>query len=277
MRSGGGFQDPTQMQLAQGGLNLDRVRVRDRADEGIWLTKRFLAAAHRAERPASRVATHVGAVHAPAGSKRVILALLCSLLICLQLRTYRSTAQSDAMCHKRVSTVTLNASDIAERKRKFSLGYQIDCDSAQSADTRAREFLPTVRRKRREATPSPGSPRDRGRSQRQPARARQASNPLRSNSNRRIAEGIGRAVAALEPDLMSPVSIGEAHPVILCQLKAAARVRIGHNLGTRHFIGIKLVIPRRIERVGPIHSFGRAFNSPRLSEAPKLLPICSLH
>src|SRR5260370_42451213 len=84
------------------------------------------------------------------------------------------------------------------------------------------------------------------------------SSPLRSNSNRRIAERIGRAVAALKPDLMRPVSIGEAHPVVLCQLKAAARARIGHDLGARHSVGIELVIPRRVERVGPIHSFAVA-------------------
>src|SRR5260370_6849570 len=84
------------------------------------------------------------------------------------------------------------------------------------------------------------------------------SSPLRSNSNRRIAERIGRAVAALKPDLMRPVSIGEAHPVVLCQLKAAARARIGHDLGARHSVGIELVIPRRVERVGPIHSLAVA-------------------
>src|SRR5258705_12903024 len=84
------------------------------------------------------------------------------------------------------------------------------------------------------------------------------SSPVRSNSNRRIAERVGRAVAALKPDLMGPVSIGEAPPVVLCQLKAAARARIGHDLGARHSVGIELVIPRRVERVGPIHSFAVA-------------------
>ena len=39
----------------------------------------------------------------------------------------------------------------------------------------------TARLKRRAAIPSPGSARDRGRSQRQPARARHVSNPLQSN------------------------------------------------------------------------------------------------
>ena len=51
---------------------------------------------------------------------------------------------------------------------------------------------------------------------------------------------------------MRPVSVGKAHPVILCQLEAAARVRISHDLGAWHSIGIELVVPRRVERVGPV-------------------------
>src|SRR4029077_17024044 len=109
-----------------------------------------------------------------------------------------------------------------------------------------------ARLKPRAAIPFPGSPRGRGRSRRRPARARQVSNPLRSNSNRWVAERIRRAIAALKPDLMRPVSVGEAHPVVFCQLEAAARVCIGHDLRAWHAIWIELVVPRRIERVGPV-------------------------
>src|SRR3984893_1541167 len=116
---------------------------------------------------------------------------------------------------------------------------------------RANSF-PSTRLKRRAAIPSPDSPHDKGRSRRQPARARQVSNPLRSNSNRWIAERIRRAIAALESNLMRPVSVREAYPVVLCQLEAAARVRIGHDLSAWHAVGIELVVPRRVERVGPI-------------------------
>src|SRR6202022_376020 len=116
---------------------------------------------------------------------------------------------------------------------------------------RANSF-PSTRLKRRAAIPSPDSPHDKGRSRRQPARARQLSNPLRSNSNRWIAERIRRAIAALEPDLMRPVSVREAHPVVLCQIEATARVRVGHDLSAWHSAGIELVVPCRIERVGPV-------------------------
>src|SRR6476659_607535 len=52
---------------------------------------------------------------------------------------------------------------------------------------------------------------------------------------------------------MRPVSVGEADPVVLCQLEATARVCIGHNLGARYSVRIELVIPRRVERIGPVH------------------------
>src|SRR5260221_6596672 len=52
---------------------------------------------------------------------------------------------------------------------------------------------------------------------------------------------------------MRPVSVGEAHPVVFCQLEATARVCIGHNLGARYSVRIELVIPRRVERIGPVH------------------------
>src|SRR5207342_1229205 len=101
----------------------------------------------------------------------------------------------------------------------------------------------SARLKRRAAIPFPGSPRDKGRSRRRPARATQVSKPLRSNLNRWIAERIRRAIAALKPDLMRPVSVREAHPVVLCQLKAAARVRIGHDLSAWYAVLIELIIP----------------------------------
>src|SRR6516164_11465448 len=78
------------------------------------------------------------------------------------------------------------------------------------------------------------------------------SSPVYPSSNRRIAERIRRAIAALEPDLMCPISVREAHPVVLCQLETAAQVRIGHDLSARYSIGIELVVPGRVERIGPI-------------------------
>ena len=78
---------------------------------------------------------------------------------------------------------------------------------------------------------------------RQPARAMQRSRPLRSNSSRGIAERIRRAIATLKPDLMRPVSVREAHPVVFCQLEPAACVRIGHDLSAWYAVGIELVVP----------------------------------
>src|SRR5215468_9347716 len=104
--------------------------------------------------------------------------------------------------------------------------------------------FPLAPLKRRAAIPSQGSPRDRSRSQSQPAKARLPSNPVLSNLDRWIAERIGRAISTIEPDLMRPVPVGEGHPVVLCQFEATARASISHDLSTRHAVGIELVIPR---------------------------------
>src|SRR5262249_39366347 len=131
---------------------------------------------------------------------------------------------------------------------------------------RANSF-PLARLKRRAAIPSLGSPHDRGRSRRQPTRARQASNPFQPNLDRWITERIRRAVAALKPDLMSPVSIRKTHPVFFRKLEAAARVRIGHDLSAWHAIGIELVVPCRIQRVGPVDPLAVAANLHHLRPA----------
>src|SRR5665811_1252998 len=102
------------------------------------------------------------------------------------------------------------------------------------------------------------------------------SNPLRSTSNRWIAERIRRTVTAVEPDLMRPVSVGEAHPVVLCQLKPTARVCISHRLGARYSLGIELVIPRRVERIGPVHPLAIAADLYHLRTA-SIWPVSYTH
>src|SRR5580704_18806723 len=57
---------------------------------------------------------------------------------------------------------------------------------------------------------------------------------------------------------MRPISVGEAHPVVLCEFKAPARVCVGHHLGARDSLRIELVVPRRVERVGPVYAFAVA-------------------
>src|SRR5215831_14766362 len=70
---------------------------------------------------------------------------------------------------------------------------------------------------------------------------------------------------------MRPVSVREAYPVILCQLEAAARARIRHDLRAWYAAGIELVIPSRIERVGPVDPFAVAANLDHLGTACILL------
>ena len=82
-----------------------------------------------------------------------------------------------------------------------------------------------------------------------------------------------RAVAALEPDLVRPVSVREAHPVVLSQLEAAARARIGHDLGAWNAVGIKLIVPGRVERVSPIDCLPSRLISTICGPPPYTFPL----
>jgi hypothetical protein len=70
---------------------------------------------------------------------------------------------------------------------------------------------------------------------------------------------------------MRPVPVGEAHPVVRGQLKAAVRARIGHHLSARHAVGIELIVPRGVERVGPVDPFAVAADLHHLGTASILL------
>src|SRR3974390_526108 len=94
-----------------------------------------------------------------------------------------------------------------------------------------------------------------------------------ANSDRRIAEGIRRTIAALEPDLVRAVSVGEAHPIIPRQFQPAVRTDIGHDLGPRKAAGIELVIPSRVERVGPIDALAVTADFNHLRTAAERLAV----
>src|SRR5258708_40084786 len=72
---------------------------------------------------------------------------------------------------------------------------------------------------------------------------------------------------------MRPVTVREADPVIPCQFEAAARVGIGHPLDAGYSAGIELVIPCRIERIGPVPPLAVAADLPHLRTAGKCLAI----
>src|SRR6201981_4166444 len=94
-----------------------------------------------------------------------------------------------------------------------------------------------------------------------------------ANSDRRITEGIRRAIAALQPDLMWAVSVGEAHPIIPRQFQPAIRTDIGHDLGARKTPGIELLIPCRVERVYPINPLAVTADFNHLRPAAKRLAV----
>src|SRR3954451_7614109 len=77
----------------------------------------------------------------------------------------------------------------------------------------------------------------------------------RLSSHGRVAERIGRAVAAFEPNLMRAVSLREAHPIILGEFHAAVRTSVGHDLRARDAGGIELLVPCRVQRVRPVDAF----------------------
>src|SRR6266496_6392008 len=51
---------------------------------------------------------------------------------------------------------------------------------------------------------------------------------------------------------MRPVSVRKAHEIVFCQLQTAAFVRIGHDFSAWYAHGIELVVPCRVERIGPV-------------------------
>src|SRR5262249_27444810 len=99
--------------------------------------------------------------------------------------------------------------------------------------------------------------------------------PIRfsQNLNRWIAERIRRAIAALKSDLMRPVSVTEAHEIVLCQLETAACVRIGHDFSAWYAFGIELVVPCRVERVGPVDPLAVTANLDHLRTASIRLSV----
>src|SRR6266511_2845338 len=72
---------------------------------------------------------------------------------------------------------------------------------------------------------------------------------------------------------MRAVSIRKAHEIVLCQLETAACVRIGHDLSPWYAIGIELVVPCRVERVGPVDPLAVTANLDHLRTASIRLAV----
>src|SRR5262249_12603172 len=125
----------------------------------------------------------------------------------------------------------------------------------------------------RAAIPLPDSRHDRGRSQRQLATIQQWSKPSASTLNRWIAERVSRAVAALEPDLMRPVSVREIHPKVFGERKSAAGIRVGHDFNPGHAVRVELVVPRRVKRVRPINPLAITADLNHLGASGKRLAV----
>ncbi len=53
---------------------------------------------------------------------------------------------------------------------------------------------------------------------------------------------------------MRAVAVGELDPVVVGERQPAVRPRVREHLRGRHAVRIELVVPRRIERVGPVHA-----------------------
>src|SRR5262249_30014289 len=93
------------------------------------------------------------------------------------------------------------------------------------------------------------------------------------NLNRRVAERIRRAIAPFKPDLMRPVSVREVREKVPCQLETAACVHIGHDFSARYASGIELIVPCRVERVGPVDPLAVTANLDHLRTAPTRLAV----
>src|ERR1700755_262041 len=88
-----------------------------------------------------------------------------------------------------------------------------------------------------------------------------------------IAEGVGRPVSALEPDLMGPISVGETHKVVVSEFEPAVCACMSHDLNARYAVGIELIVPCRIKRVRPVHALAVAADFDHLRAAREGLAI----
>src|SRR5262245_15811173 len=66
---------------------------------------------------------------------------------------------------------------------------------------------------------------------------------------------------------MRPVSLREAHEILLWWLEPRACVRIGDDFSAGYAVGIELVVPCRVERVGPVDPLAVTANLDHLRTA----------
>src|SRR5262245_55548479 len=95
----------------------------------------------------------------------------------------------------------------------------------------------------------------------------------RPPSDGRIAEGVGRAVAALKADLMRPVSVGDLDPEILVQVDATVGANVSLYHRARHTTRVELIVPGRIQRISPVHPLAIAADLDRLRPATECLAV----
>src|SRR4051812_10320455 len=91
--------------------------------------------------------------------------------------------------------------------------------------------------------------------------------PSRQGSGRRVAEGIRRTVATLEPDLVRAVAGREIDPELRIERQAAALADVGLDHRAWHAGRIELIVPGRVEPVGPVDTFAVAADLDHLRPA----------
>src|SRR5690606_6511986 len=83
----------------------------------------------------------------------------------------------------------------------------------------------------------------------------------------RVAERVGRGVAALQAHLVRPKAIGELHEEVLVDAEVAIRLGIDLHHPTLDAVGIELRIPGRIQGVGDVHAAAVAAHLDHLRRA----------
>src|SRR5208282_5004306 len=139
---------------------------------------------------------------------------------------------------------------------------------------RPRRDARSLRRKRPGAIPSRDWPHGRGLKGRRPPRgpASIADQAFRL-PNRGIAEAVRGAVAALKPDLVRAVALGELDIEAFVERQTTVRADIGLHHRRRNAPGIELVVPGRVQRVRPVDALAVAADLHHLRTSLEGLPV----
>ena len=89
----------------------------------------------------------------------------------------------------------------------------------------------------------------------------------------RIAEAVGRTIAAFQPDLVAAQTLGEVDVEVLVQRQASVFADIGHHHLPALGVRVELIVPRGIKRVRPVDTLAVAADLDHLRTKGEILAV----